>query len=110
MGRCKNALNDRSAAQWATVETLFDAMDKKLSAIERRIVNGGDVTSAHSERAIRALYTLVGSLEKLADYEEKISTVKLAGRKNGRRRQASTEQERRSDELGGRIERLFKGR
>ncbi len=55
------------------VERLFDAMDVKLSAIEARIASGGDSTSADSERTTRALNTLIRSLEKLSDYEGKIS-------------------------------------
>lgn len=99
---------DRSAARRAMVERLFDAMDKKLSAIERRIEGGGDATPADSERTTRALNTLVRSLEKLADYEGKISNAKVAGRKNGKRRKDADDPERRRHELAGRIERLLK--
>lgn len=102
--------SDRAAARRAMVERLFDAMDTKLSAIERRLAGGGDVTPADSERTTRALNTLVRSLEKLADYEGKISNAKVAGRKHGKRREDADDPERRRQELAGRIERLLKGR
>ncbi|MGD9669990.1 MAG: hypothetical protein AB7U75_13155 [Hyphomicrobiaceae bacterium] len=99
---------NRAGARRAMVERLFDAMDTKLSAIEERIAAGGDVTPADSERTTRALNTLVRSLEKLSDYEGKIS--KKAGRDDGKMRQASDDPERRRQELARRIERLLKRR
>lgn len=97
---------DHAGERRSMVERLFDAMDTKLSAIEERIASGGDTTSADSERTTRALNTLVRSLEKLADYEGKIS--KSTGGNDGKRRQASDDPERRRQELARRIERLLK--
>lgn len=99
---------DPAAARKAMVERLFDAMDTKLTAIEKRIAVGGDATPADSERTTRALNTLIRSLEKLSDVEGKITASKR--RKDGKRRQASVDPERRRQELAGRIERLLKRR
>jgi len=99
---------DRAGVHEAMIERLFDAMDTKLSAIEARMASGGDATSADSERTTRALNTLVRSLEKLSDYEGKISNS--AGRNDGKRAQASDDPERRRQELARRIERLLKRR
>lgn len=104
----KRAGTNRAAARQAMAERLFDAMDTKLSAIEKRIAEGGDATPADSERTTRALNTLVRSLEKLADYEGKISGK--AGSKDGQRRRAGDDPERRRQELARRIERLLKRR
>lgn len=98
--------SDRTGAHKAMVERLFDAMDTKLSAIEQRIAAGGDATPADSERTTRALNTLVRSLEKLSDYEGKI--MGKVGRKDGKRRHAAVDPERRRQELARRIERLLK--
>lgn len=98
----------RAGAHKAMVERLFDAMDVKLSAIEARIASGGDTTSADSERTTRALNTLIRSLEKLSDYEGKIS--KKAERNDGNRLQTSVDPEHRRHELARRIERLLKRR
>ena len=97
---------DRAGARNAMVERLFDAMDIKLSAIEERIASGGDASSADSERTTRALNTLVRGLEKLSDYEGKIS--KRAERNDGNPRLDSDDPERRRNELAQRIERLLK--
>ena len=96
---------NRTAVRRAMVERLFDAMDRKLSALEARIAAEGDVTPADSERTTRALNTLVRSLEKLADYENKIGKGK--GRSDGRPRTAVADPERRRSELAHRIERLL---
>lgn len=96
---------ERAKSRRAIVERLFDAMDTKLSAIERRILEGGDATPADSERTTRSLNTLVRSLEKLADYEGKIG--KQAGRKNGKRRTVADDPERRRQELARRIQQLL---
>lgn len=106
--RSRRPKRDRARARNAMVERLFDAMDTKLSAIEERIASGGDATSADSERTTRALNTLVRSLEKLSDYEGKISNS--ARRDDGKRRQAPDDPERRRHELARRIERLLKRR
>lgn len=99
---------DRAGARKAMVERLFDAMDTKLSAIEERIASGDDATPADSERTTRALNTLVRGLEKLSDYEGKLSNK--AERNDGNKRQASDDPERRRQELARRIERLLKRR
>lgn len=96
---------DRQAPRHSMVERLFQAMDTKLSAIEDRIANGEDATPADSERTTRAINTLVRSLEKLTEYEAKLS--KTAGRRHGKRAGAGNDPERRREELARRIQRLL---
>lgn len=98
----------RGAARRAMAERLFEAMDMKLSAIEARMATGGDQSAVDSERTTRTLNTLVRSLEKLTDYECKITS--RSGRKNGKRRQAGADAERRRQEIAARIQRLLQDR
>lgn len=100
-----NRLGERHVPRSSMVERLFKAMDRKLSAIEDRIACGEDATPADSERTTRAINTLVRSLEKLTEYEAKLS--KRAGRRNGQRAGAQNDPERRREELAQRIQRLL---
>lgn len=101
----RHQLSERHAPRSSMVERLFKAMDTKLSAIEDRIACGEDATPADSERTTRAINTLVRSLEKLTEYEAKLS--KTAGRRHGKRAGAQDDPERRREELARRIQRLL---
>ena len=98
----------RGAARRAMAERWFEAMENKLSAIEARMAAGGDNTAVDSERTTRTLNTLVRSLEKLSDYEGKITG--RSGRKNGKRPRSGADAERRRQELAARIQRLLQCR
>ena len=106
-GTGRKRRSGRAATRRAMIKRLFDAMEAKLRAIEARMAAGGDQSAADSERTTRTLNTLVRSLEKLSDYEGKISSSK-GGNKNGKRRVSGTDAERRRQELADRIQTLLK--
>lgn len=98
----------RETALQQMVERLFDAMETKLSNIEHRIADGGDETSADSERTARSLGTLIRNLERLSEYERKLlKTAAASGGKTGGERDDT---ERRRQELAQRIARLLERR
>lgn len=98
----------RDRSLQSMVERLFDAMETKLSVIEQRLAEGGDETSADSERTARSIGTLIRNLERLSEYERKLIKAQSATGKDTEGERDDTE--RRRQELAQRIARLLERR
>ncbi len=83
-------------------------METKLSVIEQRLAEGGDETSADSERTARSIGTLIRNLERLSEYERKLIKAQSATGKDTEGERDDTE--RRRQELAQRIARLLERR
>lgn len=94
----------------AMVERLFEAMDVKLTRIERHMAENGDASPAESERTARSLNSLVRSLEKLSAVEQRLGKAQKDRGETRRQEGGGDTTERRREELARRIAKLLERR